>query len=321
MLNWGIIGAGSHVQQHIIPALRKTARGRVAGIVGSTPERGRAVAERLGLPKAYPSIEAMLEDPTVQAVFIATPNYLHAPQTCLAAAAGKHVLVEKPMALSVSECQEMIAACRAAGVKLGVGFHARHHPVHQELRRLISTGELGQVVLLRGEWHSSYGVWSGWRGDPEQAGADVLVNVGVHVLDLLGYLAGSEVVDVAAHVVRSAESGLDETIACSMTFASGAMATATMTRRSAWPLNSVHVWGTEGSAGGVGTLGMQPRGTLRRTRGTDVQDSEFPVPDLYAEQFDAFAEAVATDRDPNASGEDGLRSVALCEQLLQSSRV
>jgi predicted dehydrogenase len=210
----------------------------------------------------------------------------------------------------------MIDAARKAGVRLGVGFQARHHPVHRAIRELVAAGDLGDVVLVRGEWHSSYGPWKNWRADPKRAGSDILGAVGVHVLDLMCWLAGAEVRDVSALVDRSPETGQDQTVACTLAFANGAIGTATFTRRSMWPLNSINVWGTKGTASGVGTLGMSPSALLRRTTGPQVEDTTLPLPDLYAAQFEAFAEAVARGEEPSASGLDGLRSAQLVERIL-----
>lgn len=317
-MRWGIVGAGLHAEQRIVPALGKTAAERLHGVVGSSEAAASAFAQRVGSPRVYATIEALVADPAVEAVFITTPNDQHRHQTEIAVAAGKHVLVEKPMALSEADCRAMIEAARKANVRLGVGFQARHHPAHRAIRELVGAGELGDVVLVRGEWHSSYGPWKNWRADPRRAGSDVLGAIGVHVLDLICWLAGAEVRDVSALVDRSLETGQDQTVACTLAFANGAIGTATFTRRSMWPLNSINVWGTKGTASGVGTLGMSPSGVLRRTSGQQVEDSTLPVPDLYAAQFEAFAAAVARGEEPNASGVDGLRSAALTDRILAS---
>jgi len=317
-MRWGIVGTGLHAEQRIVAALARTAAERLHGVVGSSEAAARGFAQRTGAPCAYATIEALVADPAVDAVLITTPNDQHRRQTEIAVAAGKHVLVEKPMALSEADCRAMVDAAREAGVRLGVGFQARHHPVHRAIRELVAAGDLGEVVLMRGEWHSSYGPWKNWRADPKRAGSDVLGAIGVHVLDLMCWLTDAEVRDVWALVDRSAETGQDQTIACTLAFANGVIGTATFTRRSAWPLNSINLWGTKGTASGVGTLGMSPSGLLRRTTGQQVADTTFSVPDLYAAQFEAFAQAVARGEEPNASGADGLRSAQLVERILRS---
>jgi len=317
-MRWGIVGTGLHAEQRVVPALAKTKAERLHGVVGSSEAAAAAFAQRVGSPRVYASTEALVADPAIDAVFITTPNDHHCRQTEIAATAGKHVLVEKPMALTEADCRTMIEVARKAGVRLGVGFQARHHPVHRAIRGLVAAGELGDVVLVRGEWHSSYGPWKNWRADPKRAGSDVLAAIGVHVLDLMGWLTGAEVRDVSALVDRSPETGQDQTVACTLAFSNGTIGTATFTRRSMWPLNSINVWGTKGTASGVGTLGMSPSGLFRRTTGPNVEDVTLPVPDLYAAQFEAFAEAVARGEEPNASGSDGLRSVQVTSRILAS---
>jgi 1,5-anhydro-D-fructose reductase (1,5-anhydro-D-mannitol-forming) len=317
-MRWGLIGTGAHAVQKIAPAM-KIARGTVLqGALGSTAEKTRQFAEQAGGVTAYSSLAALLADPGIEAVLIATPNDQHREQTEMAAAAGKHVLVEKPMALTEADCRAMIAACDRAGVALGLGFQQRHAPVHQELRRLMASGQLGEIVLVSGEWHTSYGAWSNWRADRRKAGADILAAVGVHVFDLLGFLVGADVVETAAIVDRAGDTGLDQTIAASVRYANGVIGSVTLTRRARSTINSVRVLGTAGSATGFGTLGMTPTGYLDVTIGGVSERREMPVIDLYAAQFEAFDAAVAAKQTPSASGLDGLKSVALAAKILGS---
>ncbi len=315
-MQWGLIGTGGHAER-IAAAIGKTRGERLAGVVGSSPDKAAAFVARTGVGVVFPTLEALLQDAAIEAIFIATPNERHRLETEQAAAAGKHVLVEKPMALTADDCQSMIAKCRAAGVKLGIGFQARHHPVHREIRRAIAEGELGDLVLLQGEWLTAYPPWRNWRADPARAGSDVLGAVGVHVLDLLSFLAGADVVEPAAIVDTSPETRMDQTLAVSLRFENGCLGAATMTRRSRAPFNVVRALGTRGTITGIGTLGMVPTGRMQKSDGSQIAETTLPVPDLLAVQFDAFAHAVATDTEPSASGTDGLNSVLLSERLLR----
>jgi 1,5-anhydro-D-fructose reductase (1,5-anhydro-D-mannitol-forming) len=315
-MRWGIIGTGVHAEQRLVPALAQSSSESLLAVAGSSEDKARAFAQRVGAARPYATVEALAADPDIDAVMIASPNDLHRRQTEIAAAAGKHVLVEKPMALSEEDCTAMIECCRKAGVSLGVGFQLRQHPVHREIRRLARSGELGDIVMVRGEWHSAYGPWKNWRADPSRAGSDVVGAVAVHVLDLIGWFAGAKVRDVAALVDVAQDTGQDQTIACSLAFANGAMGMASATRRSMWPLNSIQVWGTRATAGGIGTVGMMPAGTLRRTSGGEVVDRDLPAGNLYQAQFESFARAALEGVEPDAAGEDGLQSTALVNRIL-----
>ena len=315
-MRWGIVGTGLHAAERLVPALAQSATETLRGVVGSSEDKAREFVQRTAGARVYADVAALAADPEIDAVMITSPNDLHRRQTEIAAAAGKHVLVEKPMALTEADCAAMIQSCRATGVALGLGFQLRQHPVHREIHRLIRSGELGEVVMMRGEWHSAYGAWKNWRGDAARAGSDVLGAIAVHVLDLLCWFAGAEVRDVAALVDLGTDTGQDQTVACSIAFANGAIGMASATRRSMWPLNGVQVWGTNGTAGGIGTVSMAPAGLLRRTRGGEVEEIRMPPGNLYQKQFENFAFAAARGEPPDATGEDGLRSTALVSQIL-----
>lgn len=316
-MRWGLIGTGKHAIERIVPALSATGQ-VLAGAVGSSPEKSAAFVAQAGMGRAYPSLEALLASPEVEAVFVSTPNDRHRDEVIAAAHAGKHVLVEKPMALTEADCRAMIAACDQAGVALGLGFQQRHAPVHREIKSLIGSGALGEIVLLRGEWHTAYPPWTNWRADLSRAGSDVLGAVGVHVLDLLCWLAGSEVTDIAALADR--EGGADRTVVASMRFQGGPIATMTATARARAATNSIWVLGTHGSACGVGTLGMNPTARLETVIDGKAEVRDLPLVDLYAAQLAAFADAVAEGRPPSADGADGLRSVVLSQRILAAAR-
>jgi 1,5-anhydro-D-fructose reductase (1,5-anhydro-D-mannitol-forming) len=315
-MRWGIIGTGLHAASRIAPALQNTPRETLQGVVGSTHGKAIEFADSFTDCIAYETIDAMLADPMVEAVFISTPNDQHRVQTEMAAAAGKHVLVEKPMALTSEDCRAMIAACDGAGVALGIGFQMRHAPVHIALRAAIKSGRLGEIILARSEWHTAYGPWSNWRGSSGRAGSDILGAVGVHVFDLLSFVLDANADKVTAFVDRSAETGMDQTIATIVGYDTGAVGNVTITNRARSLLNSIHVLGTRGSACGVGTVGMTPTGRLDLVIDGEEQSETYPVIDLYAAQFSDFSRNTAQGTTVNASGMDGLNSVLLSERIL-----
>ena len=144
-LGWALISTGKHADALIAPAIGLAEDTQFVAVYSREQERAEAFASKHGAQIASPSLETLVADSRVDAVFIASPNFLHASYTRIAAQAGKHVLVEKPMATRVAEAVEMVRTCRSYGVHLGVGFHLRHHPGHQEARRLIADGALGIV--------------------------------------------------------------------------------------------------------------------------------------------------------------------------------
>ena len=158
---WGIVGIGSHADLKIAPAMKLAQDASLVAVYSRDQGRADAFAEGHGAQAAYSDLDALLADPRIDAVFIASPNHLHAPQTIRAAAAGKHVLVEKPMANSVTDAAAMVSACRDHGVSLGLGFELRFHPAHLWARSLFDEGAIGRIRLAHGQWGR------GNRGEPE----------------------------------------------------------------------------------------------------------------------------------------------------------
>ena len=214
-IGWAIVSTGRHVDAWVAPAIGLAEDTQLVAVYSRDQERAEAFASKHGAQVAYTSLEALVEDSRVDVVFIASPNFLHAPYTTIAAQAGKHVLVEKPMAVSVDEAVDMVRTCRAQGVKLGVGFHLRHHPGHQEARRLIGEGVLGTITLVQAQWggglrgrteipfevfqEARSGPRSTWWVQPAGVGgAWAMMAMGVHCVDLLRFLLGQDVVEVAA---------------------------------------------------------------------------------------------------------------------------
>jgi 1,5-anhydro-D-fructose reductase (1,5-anhydro-D-mannitol-forming) len=155
-IGWALVSPGKHANSLVAPAISRAEDTQLVAVCSRDQARAEAFAAKHGAQVAYTSLEALVADTRVDVVFIAAPNFLHAPYTTIAAQAGKHVLVEKPMAVRVDEAVEMVRTCRAHGVKLGVGFHLRHHPGHQEARRLIGEGVLGTITLVQAQWGGDF---------------------------------------------------------------------------------------------------------------------------------------------------------------------
>ena len=144
---WGLIGASTIASAHMIDAIRANPGNQVVAVASSSPERGRAFAAQHGIAAAYDRVEDLLADPSVQVVYISTTNQLHHGQVLAAAAAGKQVLCEKPLAMSVADAAEMVQACRAAGVLLATNHHLRNAATHRKIRELIQSGAIGKPLL------------------------------------------------------------------------------------------------------------------------------------------------------------------------------
>src|SRR5215472_14688697 len=148
-IRWGVLGVANIGVRTVIPAIQRAPNARLTAIASRTPARAEDAARRLGIPRAHGSYEALLADPEVEAVYIPLPNSLHREWTIRCAEAGKHVLCEKPLALSSAECDEMIAACKEHRVLLMEAFMYRFHPRTAEVARLVRAADLGEVRMVR----------------------------------------------------------------------------------------------------------------------------------------------------------------------------
>ena len=147
VVRWGLIGAGDIARKRIAPALRELPNCDFVSVSRSRSDLAEEFAKEFGAPKWFADWRELVADPEIDAVYIATPVFLHAEQTIAAAKAGKHVLSEKPMALSVKECDEMIAACRANNVKLGIAYYRRFYPLIKRVKEIIASGEIGKPAF------------------------------------------------------------------------------------------------------------------------------------------------------------------------------
>lgn len=322
-VTWGIVGLGG-MGDRFASALRATPGNELAAVAGRDSERARAFAERHGTGACFNDFEALLADARVDVVYIASPNAVHASQTLLALEAGKHVLVEKPMALSLVDARQMAAAARAYGRLLGVGFHLRHHPVHHELVRRLRSGEAGAPIFAEALW----GVGGAelprdiWQMDPDVAGLGSLGGLGVHLVDLLRWIADTDVTEVVAFDDAAWEGHPVEFLTSALLrFAGGCFAQLTCSRRLPHATNGIVVHASECRLEAHGTLSMQAAGWLSSTR-EDAEPESFhpPLADLYGEEIRTFAGAVEQGHPFHASAQDGVRSVAVTSAIVEAAK-
>ena len=294
--------------------------------------RAEAFAQKHGFARAYDSLEGILGDSRVDAVFISSPNHLHAPHTVMAANAGKHVLVEKPMSLTVAEGLEMVRTCRARDVRLGVGFQLRHHPGHAQAGRLAREGALGEIALAqaqigggtRGETQrpARTGL-SAWWDEPELVGgASTMMGTGTHAIDDLHFILGQTVTEIAAITDgQTAANPLENLASMCLRFDGGAIATMTCSNRVPDLKCDVTVYGSLGRLVLHDASRPNFSGRLEVDAATvNVDESYDPDPlALFKWQTEAFNRAIESGRDPSASGIDGLKVVQVTVAMIESA--
>lgn len=331
-LGWAIISTGRHPDTKMAPAIAAATGSTIAAVASRDIDRAQAFADKHGATTAYDDVDAMLRDPAIDVVYVASPNALHLEHTLKAAAAGKHVLVEKPMALAIDDCQRMIDACHSASVKLGVGFHLRTHPGHRRIRDVVASGGVGKLTLTTTNWgRGNRGVITppprpdlqAWWDDPTMVGAGAFMATGVHCLDLMRFVTGRDVTEVVALNDASPNHPLEELLTLSLRFDDGSLGTIMTGRRTPdFVGNDVMVYGSDGRAGVRDSIDMVLRGTLDVATEALTADESFeadPIA-LYTWQVDAFNDAVERDVAPAATGVDGLRAAQVTLAMVESAK-
>ena len=332
-LGWGIVSTGNHPDLKIAPAIAAAEDNNLVAVYSRDQGRADGFAEKHGANYGCDNLDALLNDSRVDAVFICSPNALHSAQAQRAAAAGKHVLSEKPMATTLHDAVAMVRACRGAGVKLGVGFHLRQHPGHVRAREVIGSGSLGKVTLAQGQW--GFGVRGQgpppprtglrqWWDQPDLIGnASTMMGTGVHAVDLLRFLLGQEITQVAAITDGQTESQpLEQLAAMSLRFGDGAIGTVCCGRVLPDSRNDFTIYGSDGRISSRGTLWEAREGSVEIVSEPVNESNEYPGEYLgnFVAEIQDFRRAIEDDRQPGATGEDGLRVVEVTLAMVQSAR-
>jgi predicted dehydrogenase len=242
-LRWGILSTANIAQEKVIPGIRKGDRCRIVAIASRDGDRAAAVARRHGIPRSFGSYEALLADPEVDAVYIPLPNHLHAEWTIAAARAGKHILCEKPLALTSAEAERMVAAAAGAGVLLMEAFMYRLHPSWVAVRELVAAGRIGRLVAVQ-SWFSYFNDDPANIRNVHEFGGGALLDIGCYNVNLSRLLFGGEPRRVEASSQRDPVSGVDVLTSGILEF-EGGVATFTCSTR-AEDDQRVHIYGTEG---------------------------------------------------------------------------
>ncbi|HEY6566608.1 MAG TPA: Gfo/Idh/MocA family oxidoreductase [Actinomycetota bacterium] len=297
-LRWGVLSPAAIGRWKVIPAIQRAERCDVVAIASRDAGRAQAVAAEIGIPRSYGSYEALLADPEVDAVYVPLPNHLHAEWTIAAAGAGKHVLCEKPLALSTNEARRMIDACADAGVVLMEAFMYRLHPSWVAVRDLVEQGRIGELRAVQ-SWFSYFNDDLSNIRNILDVGGGALYDIGCYNVNVSRMLFGDEPTNVQASVIRDPVMGIDVSASVILDFAGAGVATFTCSTR-AEPDQRVHIYGTEGRISIAIPFNIPPDlpTEVYVTVGGDppvapaTETLTFPPRDQYTEQAEAFARTV-----------------------------
>lgn len=339
-VKWGVIGAGGIADRRTIPeGIVPAANSELVAVMDIDEARTREVAAKYKVSRWYTSDADLVRDPEVQAVYIATPVNVHAQQAISAAEQGKHVLCEKPLAMTMDDCRRVVDACRAAGVKLSVGLMMRFHACHRAIKEVIGSGRIGQPVMARAQLTCWYPKIPGaWRQDLKLGGGGALMDLGIHTIDLLRMLLGEVrvVTGFAENIVQ--DYPVDDSSVVLLKFRSGAQGVVEsfFNIPDAAAQNALEIYGTKGCILAKGTIGQGSAGSFTvyssaEDKGYEAQQTRdkggmsvlevTPEPvNIYRAEVEAFADAVLNDKEPPISAEDGIRTLEVVLAAYQSAR-
>lgn len=313
-LGWGVIGAGGIARKRTIPGILLAENAKLTAIMDVNETLLNEMADEFNV-KGYATVKELLADPNVEAVYIASPVFAHLEQVKQAAAAGKHILLEKPMGRNTKECEEMIQICKKAGVKGGVAFMMRFHTYHQQIRELIAQGVLGDIVSARAQqvfWYPD--LPNCWRQQKALSGGGALMDVGVHNIDVIEYITGQRTKRVTGFTnTRTFSYDVDDCCQLLIQLENGAVAyiDGAFNMQGTPGGMLLEVYGTKGSILAQGTIGQMEGGRIsafvtdENGKRSEIQfDPNFT--NMYTKEVEAFTEAVINNMVPPVSFEDGL---------------
>ncbi len=310
-VKWGVLGAGGIADRRTIPGMMLAENAELVAVMEVNLEFAEKIRAKYNAKRAYDNTDDLLADPEVEAVYIASPVIYHKEQVIKAAKAGKHVLCEKPIALTVEECEELVDACDKAGVLSATGFMMRYHAYHQKMKELIEAGMIGDVVFCRGQFTCWYPDMPGaWRQNKKLSGGGALMDMGVHAIDLIQYITGSKATKVAAiNDTKSFKYTVDDSSCVLMKLSNGATAhvDSNFNIPDAAALCFLEFYGTRGSIIAEGTLAQEEGGKVRffvsDEKGYDADQNrndvkpievEVEFGNMYTKEIESFSNSILT---------------------------
>ena len=323
-IRWALLGPGRHAERSVLPQMKQADATELVAVMSRDPARGEAFAKTHGVAKVYTALDELLRDRDIDAIYDASPDGLHVPHVIAAAEAGKHILVEKPLALSVRDGLAAIAASKQHNVQFGVVFNQRHETVHQEARRMVLAGEIGDVKLahvqiaLRAATPRTGAAAATWRTDPTLRAGGIVVSIGDHAYDTLAYIVGQEIVAVTGLTDAAPDKPRREQVASMLLrLSGGAIGYAAASFATPFARRPFEIHGTKGtlvienSYVYLTGAGDDPTPTLTLVNEAGSTVRRFPPTDCFRLEIEQFNRAIAGQGAPMTPATDGLRALAV----------
>ncbi len=323
-VRWGVLGVANIAVRKVIPAMQFCEHAEVTAIASRELNKARKAADALHIPKAYGSYEELLADPDIDAIYNPLPNHLHVPWSVKAAEAGKHVLCEKPLALTVEECRSLIQARDRTGVKIGEAFMVRTHPQWLRAREIVRGGEIGELRAVTSTF-SYFNVDPNNVRNMADIGGGALLDVGCYPITMARFLFEREPVRVTGIIDRDPEMKTDRLTSALLDFAPGQAAFVCSTQLV--PFQRMQVFGTKGRVELEIPYNIPPDRPTRifvddgsQLAGRNARLEQFPTADQYTIQGDAFSRAILDNLAVPVSLENALGNMRVIEAIFRAGQ-
>lgn len=336
-VRWGVIGAGGIADRRTIPGMMLAKNAELVAVMEVNMELAEKLRAKYSAKRAYDDVDKLLADPEIDAVYIASPVVYHKEQAIKAAKAKKHILIEKPVALTADEGEEVAKACKKEGVLIAVGFMMRYHAYHQKMKEIISNGKLGNVVSCRAQLTCWYPDMPGsWRQKKNTSGGGALMDMGVHCIDLIQYVTGGKAKRVAALTgTKTFKYEVEDSASVIFEMDNGAYAyvDSNFNIPDAAAKCRFEIYGTRGSMLAEGTISQVEGGKLDVVLSDDTlsydakQDRVDVTPvnidvefgNMYTKEIESFCQSILNNEPVKVPLEDALQVQRVVEAAYESS--
>ena len=336
-MKFGILGCGGIADRRTIPGMLESKKVSIAAVEDVSEELTKKVAEKYGIGSFYTSEDDLLGNDEVEAVYIGTPVWVHGEQVRKAADAGKHILCEKPLAISIKESEKLIDYCQKRNVVLQVGFMMRYHGYHIKAKEMVGSKAIGDPVMGRGQltcWYPP--MENAWRQDPAKGGGGALMDMAIHSVDILRYLFGEVSAVSSFNGTETHGYPVEDSGVILLKFENGAygVCDSFFNIPDEAAKGVLEVYGTRGSLMAEGTISQVAGGTMMaylqgEDRGYDARQErsgiepvkvEAELKNMYMAEVEDFIDAVEKGRKPMNSGEEALKNFRIIQAAYTSQR-
>jgi len=325
--NWAIVGLGNQAEK-IAQAINSSPTNELQAVMSGDDKRARSFAKNWKAKEYFTSLANLLKSPKVDAVFIASPNYKHVRQSLAALKMKKHVLCEKPMAITLKESLAIKKLTQKNKTKFGVGFHLRCHPLFQTIKKIITAHDLGELRLIEMHWSTGYlgeikfaplPEYRRWREHISQSGGGAITSRGVHLFDLFNFITEKKIKEIICYSDSQNREESDKLIATTAR-SNKTLISIISGRQIPEAINHITIYGSHGRLFASDPFSISGTGNLHIITNKKTTTKKFTKKiNIYQKEIEAFSKYINTDKKGSvADTTDGLQSVAITEACLKS---